>query len=167
MADATPQELLLPVLLAMDVYHRNVEGGLFELVDSKTTSIDGVTPFGDPSSDTTTGFFAKAYTDGSTIYISYRGTDDGSLLPTNIAANGVSANGPLKDLFYGYPIAVGAYMAINGSTSQAVQAVLDRALALQAKQGNARAFNLRNYEVDLAAIEPANDDAPLADCLAA
>ena len=30
---------------------------------------------------------------------------------------------------------------------------LDRALALQAKQGNARAFNLRNFSVDLAAIQ--------------
>ena len=30
---------------------------------------------------------------------------------------------------------------------------LDRALALQAKQGNARAFNLRNFEVDFATIQ--------------
>ena len=44
---------------------------------------------------------------------------------------------------------------------------LDRALALQDKQGNARAFNLRNYAVDFGAQGHANDNVALADGLAA
>ena len=44
MTDAT--ELLLPSLLAMDVYHRDVAGGRFNEVDQNMTVIDTATPFG-------------------------------------------------------------------------------------------------------------------------
>jgi hypothetical protein len=76
MTDAN--ELLLPALLAMDVYHRDVEGGLYEQVKPLEPSIDGANPF-DFKYVEAIGFFAKAYEKDGTIYIAYRGTDDGSL----------------------------------------------------------------------------------------
>jgi hypothetical protein len=76
-----PKELLLPALLAMDVYHRGPIGGLTNVLKGKETSIDGVTPF-DADERPDIGFYARAYTVGDTIYISYRGTDDGSLVLT-------------------------------------------------------------------------------------
>jgi hypothetical protein len=41
---AAANELLLPALLAADVYHRDIIGGLKTTLNGKTTSIDGVTP---------------------------------------------------------------------------------------------------------------------------
>src|ERR1700704_5029493 len=127
MTDAT--EFLLPSLLAMDVYHRDVAGGLFREVDQKTKLIDTATPFSQARDDAV-GFFAKAYSDGNKIYIVYRGTDDGSLQPTNILTKGVETltspnHGPLKDLFYGYPAAIGLITSLGGSyeDSQAIKAI--------------------------------------------
>lgn len=77
---ATATELLLPALLAMDVYHRDVEGALFPLVNG-TPLPDGVTPFGETANKTEVGFVAKAYEYKNTIYIAYRGADDGSPSP--------------------------------------------------------------------------------------
>ena len=37
---ATANELLLPALLAMDVYHRNVVGALSAQLQGKTTTLD-------------------------------------------------------------------------------------------------------------------------------
>jgi hypothetical protein len=104
-----PQDYLLPALLAMDVYHRDVKGGLSSQVDLLTTSIDSAQPF-DQAVNRDTGFFAKAYTDGNTIYISYRGTDDGSLDVAHNAgpiAQTLATGAPLRDLNFGYTAAIG------------------------------------------------------------
>lgn len=85
---ATATQLLFPALLAMDVYHRYVKGVLFDLVD-KLPLPDGVTSFGDVSNKPEIGFVAKAYATKDTIYIAYRGTDDGSL---DVGANGAFAD---------------------------------------------------------------------------
>ncbi len=85
---ATATQLLLPALLAMDVYHRDVEEVLFDLVNGLPLP-DGVKPFGDVRKDLDIGFVAKAYEYKGTIYIAYRGTDDGSL---DLGANGAFAD---------------------------------------------------------------------------
>ena len=75
-------KLLLPVLLAMDVYHRDLKGGILPVMDGKETSIDQVAPLTGSLAKREIpriGFFAKTYSQGNTIYIVYRGTDDGSL----------------------------------------------------------------------------------------
>jgi hypothetical protein len=81
---ATANDLLLPALLAMDVYHRDKPGGLYEQVKPLEPSIDGANPF-DFKFVEAIGFFAKAYEKDGTIYIAYRGTDDGSLDVANNA----------------------------------------------------------------------------------
>jgi hypothetical protein len=126
--DAT--DLLLPSLLAMDVYHRDVAGGLYLEVDKRTTAIDTATPV-DARANDVIGFYAKAYSVGDKIYISYRGTDDGSLVPGNLfglpAAQTLAsaAHAPLKDLYYGYPVAIGLLTSLGGSyeNSQAIEAI--------------------------------------------
>lgn len=75
MSDSNAVALLLPALLSMDVYHRDVDGGLHSIVDNLGTSLDDVTPT-TISAPSTIGFFAKAYQQGGTTYIVYRGTDD-------------------------------------------------------------------------------------------
>ncbi len=74
------KQLLLTELLAMDVYHRDVEGGLVSLVGG-LPQIDGVVPIAVRKDNPLNpiGFFAKAYQKDGTTYIVYRGTDDGSL----------------------------------------------------------------------------------------
>ena len=57
---ATASNLLIPALLAMDVYHRYVPGGLFDLVDTLPLP-DGVTSFEQVGKDLDIGFVAKAY----------------------------------------------------------------------------------------------------------
>jgi hypothetical protein len=122
-----PKELLLPALLAMDVYHRGPVGGLTNILKDKETSIGGATPF-DATENASIGFYARAYTLGNTIYISYRGTDDGSLvltpggnlssfLPT-VATGLLGVARPLTDLYYGYPASAGSlssfpYLGLN------------------------------------------------------
>ncbi len=62
MTDAN--EFLIPALLSMDVYHRDLEGGLFSIVNDLPTSIDDVTPIGGDDGKRVNagiGFFAKAY----------------------------------------------------------------------------------------------------------
>src|SRR5262249_41378090 len=127
MTDAT--ELLLPSLLAMDVYHRDIAGGLYQELAQKETAIDTVTPFA-AGRDDAIGFYAKAYSDGAKIYIVYRGTDDGSLIPKNIALEGLGTltstdHGPLKDLYFGYPTAIGLLTSLGLSyeQSQAIAAI--------------------------------------------
>jgi hypothetical protein len=91
-ASDAARELLLPALLAMDVYHRDEIGGLRfatpnasgTTVDNLEGSIDTATPItgdlGNSGVDKSTiGFFAKTYTVGDKIYLVYRGTDDGAL----------------------------------------------------------------------------------------
>jgi hypothetical protein len=113
MAEYDPNELLLPSLLAMDVYHRDVRGGLSSKVDN-LPYIDGAQPFSDFDEKKDIGFFAKAYVKDGTTYIAYRGTDDGSLnFGTNYAkiASQLSTPGgdaPFRDLYYGYTGAVGS-----------------------------------------------------------
>src|SRR5262245_4535556 len=106
-----PKDLLLPALLAMDVYHRGPIGGMTNTLTDKETTIGNARPI-DFDDRPDIGFYAKAYTDGSTIYISYRGTDDGSLvlLPAPYGNLGdlpgtLASGSPLKDLYYGYPAA--------------------------------------------------------------
>jgi hypothetical protein len=77
-AEYSATELLLPSLLGMDVYHRNVMGGLVSQVGS-LPQIDGATSTR-TDFQPNIGFFAKAYEKDGTTYIVYRGTDDGSLL---------------------------------------------------------------------------------------
>ena len=109
----TPAVLLLPSLLAMDVYHRNADGGLHAVVDQKALP-DGVTSFGSDSQPDI-GFFAKAYKakDGA-LYISYRGTDDGSL---DINSTGL-AGGAFIDLKYGYPLTPGILRTVYGGSGR-------------------------------------------------
>jgi hypothetical protein len=145
------KSLLLPALLAMDVYHRDEKGGLrFATpnagniqVNNLERSLDTATPLG--KSDLTSGepgdigFFAKTYTVGDKIYLVYCGTDDGSLdvlnNPRQIGSTLVSeftgATPIVPDLYYGYPMAIGALSSLNiadassptGYNSQAIQAV--------------------------------------------
>lgn len=138
MTNATPQELLLSALLSMDVYHRDVVGGLIDLVksvDNANGALDDVTPLETSrlQLSESIGFFAKAYEANGKIYIAYRGTDDGSLAPENIASsvfNGTfGADGPLKDLYYGYPLAIGSLGNLGQVTggfsykSEAIEAI--------------------------------------------
>lgn len=105
---ATAQSMLLPALLAMDVYHRYVDGGLRPTLDPKRTEDpkkaslplpDGVTSFGDVGDKPGIGFVAKAYEYKGTIYIAYRGTDDGSLdLWANSAVADHNKAGAERDL---------------------------------------------------------------------
>jgi hypothetical protein len=76
-ANYDPSELLLPSLLGMDVYHRDVIGGLVSQVGG-LPFIDGATTV-DVDYKSDIGFFAKAYVKDGKTYIVYRGTDDGSL----------------------------------------------------------------------------------------
>jgi hypothetical protein len=144
------RELLLPALLAMDVYHRDESGGLRAATpnasDTKINdlerSIDTATPLAGPLGNSglgsLIGFFAKTYTVGDKIYIVYRGTDDGSLdvlnnLPqvTSTLGNMLGGTPALPDLFYGYPMAIGMLSSLNlsdiasstGYNSQAIAAV--------------------------------------------
>jgi hypothetical protein len=150
-ASDAARELLLPALLAMDVYHRDAIGGLLNAtpnasgtkVDDLGKSIDTATPMsgelGNSGEFSTIGFFAKSYTVGDKIYIVYRGTDDGALdvlnNPRQIGSTLVSeftgATPIVPDLYYGYPMAIGALSSLNiadassptGYNSQAIQAV--------------------------------------------
>jgi hypothetical protein len=146
-ASDAARELLLPALLAMDVYHRNERGGLRlatpnasgTTIDNLERSIDTATPLGFEGVGSTIGFFAKTYTVGNQIYLVYRGTDDGSLdvlnNPREIGSTLVSeftgATPIVPDLYYGYPMAIGALSSLNiadassptGYNSQAIQAV--------------------------------------------
>jgi hypothetical protein len=111
-AEYSANELLLPELLAMDVYHRNEIGGLKKFVNGLPL-IDGATSTRTDYREDI-GFFAKAYEKDGTTYIVYRGTDDGSLdFGTNYAkiASQLSTPGgdtPFRDLYYGYTGAVGS-----------------------------------------------------------
>jgi pimeloyl-ACP methyl ester carboxylesterase len=150
-ASDAARELLLPALLAMDVYHRNEAGGLRKAtpnasgttIDQLERSIDTATPLAGPLGnsgveESTIGFFAKSYTVGDKIYIVYRGTDDGSLdvlnnLPQvrSTVGNMLGGTPALPDLFYGYPMAIGLLSSLNlsdiasptGYNSQAIEAV--------------------------------------------
>lgn len=70
------KQLLLTELLAMDVYHRDVEGGLVSLVGG-LPQIDGAVPVAvrEDNPLKPIGFYAKAYQKDGTTYIVYRGTD--------------------------------------------------------------------------------------------
>jgi fermentation-respiration switch protein FrsA (DUF1100 family) len=129
-ASDAARELLLPALLAMDVYHRDAIGGLLNAtpnasgtkVDDLGKSIDTATPMsgelGNSGEFSTIGFFAKSYTVGDKIYIVYRGTDDGALdVANNPGAIGSTllGNTTLPDLYYGYPMAAGSLSSL-GST---------------------------------------------------
>jgi hypothetical protein len=125
--------LLLPALLAMDVYHRDEKGGLRIAtpnagnieVRNLESSLDTATPLGaSPLTSGFTGdigFFAKTYTVDGKIYLVYRGTDDGSLdvlnNPRQIGSTLVSeftgATPIVPDLYYGYPMAIGALSSLN------------------------------------------------------
>jgi fermentation-respiration switch protein FrsA (DUF1100 family) len=145
------RELLLPALLAMDVYHRDEIGGLLNAkpnasnttVNNLERSIDTASPmtglYGNSGVDSSPiGFFAKSYTVGDKIYIVYRGTDDGSLDVLNnfpqvrsTVGNMLGGTPALPDLFYGYPMAIGLLSSLNlsdiasptGYNSQAIEAV--------------------------------------------
>jgi hypothetical protein len=78
-AEYSATELLLPSLLAMDVYHRDQFGGLKKFVDG-LPQIDGASSPDIDVDKLDIGFFAKAYVKDGKTYIVYRGTDDGSLL---------------------------------------------------------------------------------------
>jgi hypothetical protein len=132
-------KLLLPALLAMDVYHQDVKGGIKPETDGKTKSIDSVNPLGPVKVVDEIGFVAKTYSVGNTVYLVYRGTDDGALdvlnNPRQIGSTLVSeftgATPIVPDLYYGYPMAIGALSSLNiadagsptGYNSQAIQAV--------------------------------------------
>ena len=105
--------LLLPSLLAMDVYDRDQDGGLHKVVDQKALP-DGVSSL-DKKEVPAIGFFAKAYKakDGA-LYISYRGTDDGSL---DINSTGL-AGGAFIDLKYGYPLTPGILRTVYGGSGR-------------------------------------------------
>jgi RTX toxin acyltransferase family len=62
-----PQDYLLPALLAMDVYHRDVIGGLSSQLTDLTTSIDTTHPL-DKDKNEAIGFFAKETIAGIAIW---------------------------------------------------------------------------------------------------
>jgi hypothetical protein len=62
-----PQDYLLPALLAMDVYHRDVIGGLSSQLTDLTTSIDTTQPL-DKDKNEAIGFFAKDTIAGIAIW---------------------------------------------------------------------------------------------------
>jgi hypothetical protein len=101
----TTNPQLLNALLAMDVYHRGVAGGLFGLVPD-TQIDDTVRGDASPTVDTAIGFFAQSYMLNGHTIIAYRGTDDGG------------GTGTL-DRTYGYPIALGGFQAAQATAAVA------------------------------------------------
>ena len=73
----TTNPQLLNALLAMDVYHRGVPGGLFLLVPD-TQIDDTIRGKQSPDADNAIGFFAQSYTFNGQTIIAYRGTDAGA-----------------------------------------------------------------------------------------
>jgi hypothetical protein len=83
-----PQDYLLPALLAMDVYHRDVIGGLSSQLTDLTTSIDTTQPL-DQDQNEAIGFFAKETIVGRMIdpevLAKLRGAEQASSAPTRRA----------------------------------------------------------------------------------
>jgi len=142
MTAGTPEDaknMLITALLAMDVYHRDVAGGLWKDVANRgaPTSIDDARYTGDDRQVDSIGFYARTYEMDGKLYVVYRGTDDGSLdvkkngrlqLQTLFTGKTRRKGDQLKDLNYGYPIGFGKLGPLHknggsGFNSQAYEAI--------------------------------------------